>query len=106
VLIPDGSEADVVDGIIFRELIFGVVRDESEQRVLAVIRHLQDQGCEGVILGCSEAPLLISSENAPLPVYDPTALLAEGAVRCAIGERPLRQAARGGLEAVPIDGGI
>lgn len=90
VLIPDGAEADTVDGIIFRELIYGVVRQESERRLIGVMEHLRDAGCEGVILGCSEAPLLIRSDNAPLPVYDPTSLLAEGAVRCAVGERPLR----------------
>lgn len=101
VLIPDIHEADVVDGIIFRELLYGVVREESQRRLLGVIGHLADQGCEGVILGCSEAPLLISAENSPLPIYDPTSLLAEGAVRCATGERPLRVAGRAGDGADP-----
>jgi aspartate racemase len=92
VLIPDESEADVVDGIIFRELIYGVVRGESERNLIGVINHLRTAGCEGIILGCSEAPLLISEENSPLPIYDPTALLAEGAIRCCLGQRPLRPA--------------
>jgi aspartate racemase len=90
VLIPEHPEAEVVDGIIFRELLYGVVREESERRILTVIEHLAGLGCEGVILGCSEAALLISSENSPIPVYDATSLLAEGAIQCAVGERPLR----------------
>lgn len=102
VLIPDGDEADTVDGIIFRELIYGVVRQESERRLVGVMQHLRDAGCEGVILGCSEAPLLIRADNAPVPVYDPTSLLAEGAVRCAVGERPLRSL----FGATSMDGGL
>lgn len=102
VLIPDSEEADTVDGIIFRELIYGVARQESERRLVGVMQHLRDSGCEGVILGCSEAPLLIRADNAPLPVYDPTSLLAEGAVRCAVGERPLRSM----FGAVAAEGGI
>lgn len=109
VLIPDGAEADRIDRIIFQELIFGVVKDESERTVISVVDSLRSAGCEGVILGCSEAPLILSAENSPLPIYDPTSLLAEGAVRCAIGERPLRPAAGAGLRASTIgaiEGGI
>jgi aspartate racemase len=105
VLIPEGREADLVDGIIFKELIYGVVRDESERILIGVIERLREAGCEGVILGCSEAPLLISSENTSIPVYDPTALLAEGAIRCCRGERPLRSLGVRMPEGA-IDGGI
>jgi aspartate racemase len=87
VLIPDGPEADAVDDIIFRELIYGVVTKESQRRMLSVLEHLSQRGCEGVILGCTEAALMVSHENAPVPVYDAAELLAEGAVRYAIGQR-------------------
>lgn len=90
VLIPDNDEAELIDRIIFKELIFGVVNDESERSLIGVIGRLCDAGCEGVILGCSEAPLLITAENVAVPLYDPTSLLAEGAVRCCMGERTLR----------------
>jgi aspartate racemase len=103
VLIPEAAEAEEVDGIIFKELVFGTVREESERRLLGVIGHLADMGCEAVILGCSEAPLLITAENCPIPVYDATGLLAEGAVRCAMGERALRQVF---CSAAGVDGGI
>jgi aspartate racemase len=85
VLIPGQVDAEGLNTIIFRELVFGVVRKESQTRLLEVVRRLSNQGCEAVVLGCSEAPLLISQENSPLPVYDATDLLAEGAVRFAIG---------------------
>jgi aspartate racemase len=90
--IPDEAEADIVDTIIFKELVVGHVRTESTRRLLSVIERLRDKGCEGVILASTEVPLAISSENSPLPVYDSTQLLAEGAVRVALGERPLRVA--------------
>ncbi|MBX3357506.1 MAG: amino acid racemase [Phycisphaeraceae bacterium] len=85
VLVPREEEAHLVDSIVFRELVYGVSKPESQRKVLEVIRHLADNGCEGVILGCTEAPLLVTAENSPLPVYDSTSLLAEGAVRRALG---------------------
>lgn len=89
VLVPDPDEADDVDAIIFRELLFGVVRPESTRRILSVIDGLKERGCGGVVLASTEVPLMITPENSPLPVYDSTQLLAEGAVRCALGERPV-----------------
>jgi aspartate racemase len=85
VLIPGEVDVEGLNTIIFRELVYGVVRKESQSRVMEVVRGLSAQGCEAVVLGCSEAPLLINQENSPLPVYDATDLLAEGAVRYAIG---------------------
>lgn len=87
--VPDEAEADAVDTIIFKELLVGIVRPESTRRLLSVIEHLKEKGCEGVILASTEVPLAIGPENSPLPVYDSTQLLAEGAVRCALGERPV-----------------
>ncbi len=91
--VPDEAEADIVDTIIFKELVTGSVRGESTRRLLSVIQHLKEKGCEGVILASTEVPLAISHENSPLPVYDSTQLLAEGALRVAIGERPVRAVA-------------
>ena len=86
VLVPPEEEASLVDTIIFRELVHGVIRPESQQRVLEVIGRLSEQqGCEGVILGCTEAPLLVTAENSPIPVYDSVGLLAWGAVQRSLG---------------------
>lgn len=81
---PDEDEADALDRIIFGELIYGRVSPPSQQVFLDVIKRLADSGCEGVILGCSEAPLVVDAENSALPLYDPSELLAVGAVRQAM----------------------
>lgn len=85
VLVPPEEQADLIDSIIFRELVHGEIRPESQRKVIDVIKDLAAKGCEGVILGCTEAPLLVSAENSPIPVYDSVAVLAEGAVRRALG---------------------
>lgn len=86
VLIPEKGDVEEVDAVIFRELLFGDVRPDSQRRVLEIISNLKAAGCEGVILGCTEASLMINPQNCPLPLYDPAELLAEGAVRMAIGQ--------------------
>jgi aspartate racemase len=83
--VPSEEEAGAIDSIIFRELVKGIVRPASRQRMLDVLASLAGRGCEGVILGCTEAPLLVSAETAPIPVYDSTTLLAEAAARRAVG---------------------
>jgi aspartate racemase len=90
VLVPPEEEATLVDGIIFRELVHGIIRPDSQRRLVEVIGRLSQQGCEGVVLGCTEAPLLITAENSPVPVYDSVGLLARGAVLRSLGldERP------------------
>jgi aspartate racemase len=84
VLVPEPQEAEEMDRIIFSELIYGEIRPESQATVLRIIERLAERGCEGVILGSSEAPLLVTQENAPLPVYDAADLLARGAVQRAM----------------------
>ncbi len=81
VLAPESAEADALDSIIYNELIFGKILPASQRQVLGIIQQLAGRGCEGVILGCSEAPLLVTPENSPIPVYDAADILAEGAVR-------------------------
>lgn len=79
-LVPDAVEADDIDQIIFNEAIFGGVRHESRQRVVRAIERLGERGCDALILGCSEASLLMGIEDSPLPVFDPVELLAEAAI--------------------------
>jgi aspartate racemase len=81
VLAPDAEEAEALDAIIYGELIYGNIQAPSQRRVLAIIERLAERGCDGVILGCSEAPLLVTPENSKLPIYDAADILAEGAVR-------------------------
>lgn len=87
VIAPTAEDADAIDAVIFRELIHGTVVESSRKLVLASMQRLMDRGAEGVILGCSEAPLLITRDLSPIPIYDATALLAEGAVRMSLGQQ-------------------
>ena len=86
VLAPHAEQAATLDRIIFQELVFGQIKPESQRAVLATIERLADRGCDSVILATSEAPLLVTAENSPLPIYDAADLLAAGAVRRAMEE--------------------
>jgi aspartate racemase len=92
-LVPDDEDVEGINTIIFREAVLGAVRQESRTRVLDAIAKLADRGCDALILGCSEATLLMSPEESPLPVVDPVELLAEAAVRYAVTEIPARERA-------------
>ncbi len=84
--VPTEDQASEIDAIIFRELVKGVVRPTSRQRMIDVICSLAERGCEGVILGCTEAPLVVTAETAPLPVYDSTTLLAQAAAKYSLAK--------------------
>jgi len=83
-LVPEQEEADVIDSIIFNEAIFGSVRQESKAKVMKAIMRLGQRGCDAVVLGSSEASLLMAVDESPLPVFDPVELLADSAVRWAL----------------------
>jgi len=80
---PNDEDTDLLDSIIFNELVYGIVEEESRQAVLAVIRRLCERGCEGIILGSSEAPLLINPEVCDVPLYNASDIMAENALRFA-----------------------
>ncbi|MGN6516685.1 MAG: aspartate/glutamate racemase family protein [Rhizomicrobium sp.] len=80
IVVPDGADRATVDGIIQSELCRGQFLAPSRAAYRAVMARLADQGCEGIILGCTEIPLLVKSEDARVPLYDTTALHALAAV--------------------------
>jgi aspartate racemase len=84
VLVPEEEERTVINEIIYRELGRGIILDASRSAYLSVIRNLQLRGAEGVILGCTEIPLLVRSGDYPLPLFDTTALHAAAAVEWAL----------------------
>jgi aspartate racemase len=84
VLIPEEPGRTAVHDIIYRELAFGDVREESRRTYVAIIEDLKRRGAQGVILGCTEIPLLIKASDSPLPVFDTTALHAAAAVDFAL----------------------
>lgn len=84
VIVPLEEERVVVDRIIFEELCKGVFREESKSAYKEVISGLQMNGADGVILGCTEIPLLIKESDVDIPVFDTTAIHARAAVEHAL----------------------
>ncbi|MED5613059.1 aspartate/glutamate racemase family protein [Janthinobacterium sp. P210005] len=81
---PGEDERSEINRIIMEELVPGVVKGDSVARFQAIIAGLREQGCDAVILGCTEIPLIISDANSPLPTLDSTRLLARAALRQAL----------------------
>jgi aspartate racemase len=92
---PGEDEQQVVQTIIFDELVRGVVRAASRERFAAVVGQLKREGCDAVVLGCTELPMLLDDTTSPVPTLDSTRLLARAAVDVALEVRPL-PAWRGG----------
>lgn len=84
VLVPDDSGRETVHRIIYNELVLGEIKDASRQAYLDIIANLQNNGAEGVILGCTEIPLLVKQADVDLPIFDTTTIHAEAAVEWAI----------------------
>ena len=83
-LIPTTTERKCINRIIFDELVNGQFNFDSRIYFTKVIDRLKSQGCEAVILGCTEIPLLVSQEDSSLPTLDSTRLLARAALRRAM----------------------
>lgn len=78
---PEPAQRERVSRIIMDELVYGVRKPSSIADVVAVIEDLARRGCDAVVLGCTELPLVIDDGNSPLPTLDSTRLLARAALR-------------------------
>jgi aspartate racemase len=89
IVVPDAAAQETVDRIIFDELCRGVFLPESRATYLEIIERVRARGAEGIILGCTEIPLLVTQADRPdLPMFDTAALHAEAAVALALeGDR-------------------
>jgi aspartate racemase len=85
---PTEAEREEVDRIIMEELVRGVFAPAAVAYLQGVIRRMAAGGCDAVVLGCTEIPLLIGDHNASLPTLDSTRLLARAALRRAAGAVP------------------
>jgi aspartate racemase len=81
---PDAAERDEISRIIMEELVYGVFKPESMAYFQRVIGRMKAAGCDAVVLGCTEIPLIIDDSNSPLPTLDSTRLLARAALRRAV----------------------
>lgn len=85
VLLPEGADFAEVDRVIYEELVRGQFLEPSRARYRGAIARLAEKGADGVILGCTELPLLVKPEDSPLPLFDTTELHALAAVERALG---------------------
>jgi aspartate racemase len=84
VLVPEQENRIEINRIIFAELCLGKFEEESRRFLLKCINRFQGNGAEGVILGCTEIPLLVSQADSSLPLIDTTVLHAAAAVEKAL----------------------
>jgi aspartate racemase len=83
---PHLAEREEINRIIMDELVRGIVKPEQVAYFQRVIGRLKIEGCDAVVLGCTEIPLIMNDQNSPLPTLDSTRLLARAALKKAIGE--------------------
>ncbi|MBE9470177.1 MAG: aspartate/glutamate racemase family protein [Chloroflexi bacterium] len=86
VLVPEEDDMVVVDRIIYDELCRGRTKAASRRTCADVISRLVGRGAEGIVLGCTELPLLVRSGDIAVPIFDTTRLHAEAAVNLALAE--------------------
>ncbi|POY39344.1 aspartate racemase [Solitalea longa] len=79
-LIPEADDRQFIQDTIYYELGKGIVKPETKQRYISIINHLIKQGAEGIILGCTEIPLIIKQEDVNKPIFDTTLIHSAAAV--------------------------
>jgi len=84
VLIPDEAGRQVIHDIIYKELCLGKTENSSREQLKVIIGNLIDDGAQGIILGCTELPLLIKQHDCPVPLFDTTKIHAQAAVEYAL----------------------
>ena len=84
--IPDEADRTRINEIIFKELVNGVFNESSRLYFNEVSGKLKSLGCDAIVLGCTEIPLIVRPNDTPLPTLDSTRLLARAALRKALGE--------------------
>lgn len=84
VVIPDEEEREVIHKILYDELCLGEIKKASKDKFKKIIDNLVSKGAQGIILGCTEIPLLIDKEDYEIPLFDTTRIHAEAAVEYAL----------------------
>lgn len=84
VLTPDQKDRDYINNVIFDELCLGEIKSKSKKEFIRIIDELVSSGAEGIVLGCTEIPLLIKQEDIEVPIFDTTYLHAIKAVEKAV----------------------
>ena len=82
--IPEAADREKINQIIFKELVNGIFLETSRLYFNEVAEELKGRGCDAVVLGCTEIPLIVNPEDTPLPTLDSTRLLARAALKKAL----------------------
>lgn len=83
-IIPEDEDMDIVHNIIYKELTLGKTKSESRAKYLNIIEKLRKKGAEGIVLGCTEIPILIKQEHIDIPIFDTTTIHGKAAVEYAL----------------------
>ncbi|MCK4892219.1 MAG: aspartate/glutamate racemase family protein [Candidatus Pacebacteria bacterium] len=83
-IVPTKDERDFIDDVIFNQLCIGEINQSSKKKLLIIIESLAQKGAEGIVLGCTELPLIIEAEDIKIPLFDTTRIHAETAVNLAL----------------------
>jgi len=83
-IIPNETHIEYINSAIYNEMGNGIFLPERKEGFIEIINQLKSEGAEGVILGCTEIPILIKQEDSPIPVFDTTAIHAAAAVNFAL----------------------
>ncbi len=84
VIIPTAKERQLIHDIIYNELVVGKIKNKSRTIYKTIISNLEKRGAKGIILGCTEIPLLISNADVNIPIFNTTKIHAEKAVEWAL----------------------
>lgn len=84
VIIPSAKEREIIHKVIYDELCKGIINEESKDEYIKIINNLVLNGADGIILGCTEIPLLIKQEDVDVPVFDTTTIHSISAVEFAL----------------------
>ena len=83
-IVPGKKDRDVINNIIFNELVLGRIKESSRNKLIAIMESLVKRGAEGIILGCTEIPLLIKQKDVSVPIFNTTSIHAKAAVNYAL----------------------
>ena len=84
VIVPEENDREVIHAILYNELCLGEIEGESKRAFQEIIARLEARGAQGIILGCTEIPLIVNQKDYDIPLFDTTTLHAEAAVDFAL----------------------
>ena len=88
-VIPDVAQREEINQLIFDELVKGVLHSSTRDYFCDIVSELASSGCDGVVMGCTEIPLILRQEDVDLPLLDSTRLLAKAALKEALAVQKL-----------------